>query len=125
MLDRHLFPLLGQNNQVLLLLTNKPILLDFTGWACVNCRKLEDNVWSNSAIDSIIKKDYIKVNSAHYQAVDKIGKNISISGKSKDGIIESIENNKYKWCIGVQWHPEFLITKFDKLLIKNFIENSR
>ena len=78
-----------------------------------------------SKLYKIIKKDYIKVNSAHYQAVDKIGKNISISGKSNDGIIESIENNKYKWCIGVQWHPEFLITKFDKLLIKNFIDNSR
>jgi len=37
----------------------KPILVDFTGMACVNCRKLEDNVWSNESIDSIIKKDYI------------------------------------------------------------------
>ena len=37
----------------------KPILVDFTGMACVNCRKLEDNVWSNKSIDSIIKKDYI------------------------------------------------------------------
>ena len=24
---------------------NKPVMLDFTGWACVNCRKMEQNVW--------------------------------------------------------------------------------
>jgi thiol:disulfide interchange protein DsbD len=28
----------------------KPILLDFTGYACVNCRKMEDFVWSDPAI---------------------------------------------------------------------------
>ena len=26
---------------------NKPIMLDFTGWACVNCRKMEEKVWSD------------------------------------------------------------------------------
>lgn len=29
---------------------NKPILLDFTGWACVNCRKMEENVWSEQEV---------------------------------------------------------------------------
>ncbi|MBT2623694.1 cytochrome c biogenesis protein CcdA, partial [Chryseobacterium sp. ISL-6] len=29
---------------------NKPILLDFTGWSCVNCRKMEDNVWSDAEV---------------------------------------------------------------------------
>ena len=57
------------------------------------------------------------VNSAHHQSVDKLGENLIINGKSKDGIIESIENTNHKWCIGVQWHPEFLITKADKLII--------
>ena len=40
---------------------NKPILLDFTGWACVNCRKVEENVWSNSAIYKLLKEDYILI----------------------------------------------------------------
>ena len=75
----------------------------------------------SSKLYKIIKQDLIKVNSAHYQSVNIPGKNITISGKSEDGIIESIENNNYKWCIGVQWHPEFLITKADKLILKNFI----
>ena len=43
----------------------------------------------------------------------------------KDGIIESIESKEHDWCIGVQWHPEFLITKSDVKLIKSFINNSK
>ena len=54
----------------------------------------------------------------------KLGKNIIISSTSNDGIIESIESTEHDWCIGVQWHPEFLITKADELLISNFVNSS-
>jgi thiol:disulfide interchange protein DsbD len=40
---------------------NKPILLDFTGWACVNCRKMEENVWSEPDIYQTLKDDYILI----------------------------------------------------------------
>ena len=40
---------------------NKPILLDFTGWACVNCRKMEENVWSENDIYTILKEEYILI----------------------------------------------------------------
>ncbi len=40
---------------------NKPILLDFTGWACVNCRKMEENIWSQPNIYSIINDDYVLI----------------------------------------------------------------
>ena len=73
----------------------------------------------------IIKDSEIQVNSAHHQAVNKLGKNLIISGLARDGIIESIESTELDWCIGVQWHPEFLITKADKLLISSFIEFSQ
>ena len=72
-----------------------------------------------------MKKNNFKVNSAHHQAVSKLGKNIIISGYADDGIIESIEHTKHEWCIGVQWHPEFLITKQDVNLIKNFIKKAK
>jgi thiol:disulfide interchange protein len=39
----------------------KPILLDFTGWNCVNCRKMENNVWSNPAVHQMLKNDYVLV----------------------------------------------------------------
>jgi thiol:disulfide interchange protein DsbD len=41
--------------------TNKPILLDFTGWACVNCRKMEENVWSDPEIYKLLKDEYILI----------------------------------------------------------------
>ena len=37
----------------------KPILLDFTGWACVNCRKMEENVWSDQQVYSMLRDDYV------------------------------------------------------------------
>lgn len=35
---------------------DKPILLDFTGWACVNCRKMEENVWSSPEVYTELEK---------------------------------------------------------------------
>ncbi len=38
---------------------NKPIMLDFTGWACVNCRKMEEQVWSKDKIYSVLNEEYV------------------------------------------------------------------
>ncbi|MCC6286334.1 MAG: thioredoxin family protein [Chitinophagaceae bacterium] len=40
---------------------NKPILIDFTGWACVNCRKMEEQVWTQPEISSLINEKFILV----------------------------------------------------------------
>jgi thiol:disulfide interchange protein len=40
---------------------NKPILVDFTGWACVNCRKMEERVWSEPAILNMLRNDYVLI----------------------------------------------------------------
>lgn len=40
---------------------NKPILIDFTGWACVNCRRMEEKVWPNAIVDSLMRKEFIVV----------------------------------------------------------------
>jgi thiol:disulfide interchange protein len=37
----------------------KPVMIDFTGWACVNCRKMEENVWTQSEIYNTLKEKYI------------------------------------------------------------------
>ncbi len=36
-------------------------MLDFTGWACVNCRKMEENVWTDSNIKSILSEDLVLI----------------------------------------------------------------
>ena len=38
---------------------NKHVLVDFTGWACVNCRKMEENVWSDDRISTLLKDSFI------------------------------------------------------------------
>lgn len=40
---------------------NKPLLIDFTGWACVNCRRMEENVWPNEKVAHLVKEKYIIV----------------------------------------------------------------
>ncbi|MEO9804986.1 MAG: cytochrome c biogenesis protein CcdA [Reichenbachiella sp.] len=40
---------------------NKPVLLDFTGYACVNCRKMEEHVWSNQKIFDYINDDFVLI----------------------------------------------------------------
>lgn len=38
---------------------NKPIMLDFTGWACVNCRKMEEQVWSKPKVYDMLNEKYV------------------------------------------------------------------
>lgn len=40
---------------------NKPLLIDFTGWACVNCRKMEEQVWTRPEISSLLTEKFILV----------------------------------------------------------------
>lgn len=40
---------------------NKPVLIDFTGWACVNCRKMEESVWTDPVVDSLMKHEFVVV----------------------------------------------------------------
>jgi len=40
---------------------HKPVLIDFTGWACVNCRRMEENVWPQPGVKDLIKNNYILV----------------------------------------------------------------
>lgn len=40
---------------------NKPVLIDFTGWACVNCRRMEEKVWTNSEVDSLMRTKFVVV----------------------------------------------------------------
>ncbi len=39
----------------------KPILLDFTGWACVNCRRIEENVWTDPEVFKLINDEFVLI----------------------------------------------------------------
>ena len=57
----------------------------------------------------------LKVNSAHHQAVRAPG-SARVNAVAPDGVIEGIEDPARRFCIGVQWHPEFLINAADRRL---------
>jgi thiol:disulfide interchange protein DsbD len=38
---------------------NKPVLIDFTGWACVNCRRMEEKVWPDPTVDSLMRTKFV------------------------------------------------------------------
>ena len=67
---------------------HKPILIDFTGWACVNCRKMEENVWTDPAVSSYIKDNFILVSlyvdDKEMLSVDKRFKYTSKAGTVKE-----------------------------------------
>jgi thiol:disulfide interchange protein len=42
-------------------LQGKPVMIDFTGWSCVNCRKMEDNVWSDSKVLKRLAENYVLI----------------------------------------------------------------
>jgi putative glutamine amidotransferase len=47
-----------------------------------------------------------EVSSTHHQAVRTLGKNLQISARAPDGIVEGIELPDHPKVIGIQWHPE-------------------
>lgn len=72
---------------------NKPIMLDFTGYACVNCRKMENNVWSDATILSILKKDLVII-SLHVDDKRELPMNEKFTSKTTNSQIETIGD---KW----------------------------
>ena len=39
----------------------KPVLIDFTGYGCVNCRKMEASVWTDPTVADMLTKDYVLI----------------------------------------------------------------
>lgn len=66
------------------------------------------------------------VNSAHHQSIDQVGKGLRITALASDGIIEGIEHNSKQFIVGVQWHPEMLLTGEHSMLplFKAFVDSA-
>ncbi|MGB2759587.1 MAG: cytochrome c biogenesis protein CcdA [Maribacter stanieri] len=75
---------------------NKPILLDFTGWACVNCRKMEENVWSDSEVFPIIKNNYVLI-SLYTDDREELPDAEKFNFQFDSGRVKEINNIAQKW----------------------------
>ena len=76
---------------------NKPILLDFTGWACVNCRKMEENVWSEPDIYQTLKDNYILISLYVDDNEKELPKDQQFDFLKKNGKIKQIKTVGDKW----------------------------
>ena len=59
-------------------------------------------------LSRILGQDTVLVNSQHHQAVDRVAPGFTLAALSEDGIVEAIEKPNARFCLGVQWHPEWL-----------------
>ncbi len=68
----------------------KPVLIDFTGWACVNCRKMEENVWTQPEIKELIEKNFVLV-SLYVDDRKRLPKNEQFIYTSSDSSAKTIQ----------------------------------
>ena len=80
---------------------NKPVMLDFTGYACVNCRKMENNVWSDEKVLNVLKSEVVLI-SLYVDDKRELPKSEqTVSKETGNDII----------TVGDKW-TEFIITKY-------------
>jgi putative glutamine amidotransferase len=79
-------------------------------------------VIAGTLLHRITGADSLAVNSAHHQAVKVAGPGLVVDAVAEDGVVEGIEDPSYRFCLGVQWHPEFEISEADHRIFRAFIE---
>lgn len=76
-------------------------------------------------LHEIVRLDELPVNSAHHQAVKVLGEGCVLNAIAPDGVIEGFEVPSQKFCMGLEWHPEFFISEGDRRVMGAFIEATR
>jgi putative glutamine amidotransferase len=78
---------------------------------------------ADSQLRRILGRGRTKVNSFHHQAVDQLGDRLVVTGRARDGTVESIEATDNRFVIGVQWHAECMVARADQAaLFRAFVE---
>ena len=77
---------------------NKIILLDFTGWACANCRRMEENVWSKPKIFELLDNNYVII-SLYVDDRTELSDNDKFKYINKSGRIQYINNIGRRWSL--------------------------
>jgi putative glutamine amidotransferase len=85
------------------------------------------NITRNSIVYEIFGKEKLLVNSLHHQALKNLGKDLKITAKAPDGIIEAIESTNEKFILGLQFHPETMAMKYKEFVkpFKYFVDKCK
>jgi putative glutamine amidotransferase len=69
----------------------------------------------------------LMVNSTHHQAACRMGEQVVVSAVAPDGVVEAIESSQHAFAVGVQWHPEYMLTTIPAHvgLYRAFIQKAR
>ena len=85
----------------------------------------EVSVVPGTLLHEITGSDRLAVNSAHHQAVAEVGAKVVVCARAADGVIEAVEDPRRRFCLGVQWHPEYRIGPGDGAIIEAFVAACR
>lgn len=75
---------------------NKPIMIDFTGYACVNCRKMEEHVWPDKTINEYLKNNYVII-SLYVDDKKALPEEQRVLVNRINGGTRQLENYGHKW----------------------------
>ncbi len=85
----------------------------------------EVKVVPGTLLHRIVGAESLAVNSAHHQAAKDVPEGVVVDALAPDGVIEGIEAPRYRFCLGVQWHPEFHISEGDRKIFTAFVEAAK
>jgi putative glutamine amidotransferase len=83
------------------------------------------SVAPGSRLAAIVGVGPFPVNSAHHQAVEAMPDPSMVTAHAPDGVIEAVEDPARRFCLGVQWHPEYAISPADTAIFQAFVAASR
>ena len=101
---------------------HKPLLIDFTGWACVNCRRMEEKVWTNKEVDSLMRTKFIVV-SLYVDEKTKLPATEQMVYKTSSGNDKSILSVGDKWAtfqtenFNATSQPQYAIINADEIAL--------
>ncbi|MSP28939.1 MAG: gamma-glutamyl-gamma-aminobutyrate hydrolase family protein [Acetobacteraceae bacterium] len=82
-------------------------------------------VTPGTLLHRVVGSAAMNVNSAHHQAVRAAGPHAVVNAVAPDGVVEGVEDSRYLFALGVQWHPEYLIDPGDVKIFAAFIAACR
>ena len=77
---------------------DKIILLDFTGWACANCRRMEENVWSKPVIFNLLDNNFIII-SLYVDDRSQLPQDQAFKYLNQSGNIQYVNNVGRRWSL--------------------------